>query len=53
MKKFLAAILAVSIVFGAGTAVFDSAEHRSMKVYASSTPRELTVISPIEITVIT
>lgn len=36
MKKFLAAILAVSIVFGAGTAVFDSAEHRSMKVYASS-----------------
>ena len=36
MKKFLAAILAVSIVFGAGTIVPDSADHKSMQACASS-----------------
>ena len=36
MKKLLAAILAVSIVFGTGSAVTDSANYRTAQAYASS-----------------
>ena len=36
MKKLLSALLAVSVVFGAGSAVFDSANYSSMQTYASS-----------------
>ena len=40
MKKLLSALLAVSIVFGAGSAVFDSANYSSMQTYASSEYKE-------------
>lgn len=36
MKKILSALLAASMVFGTGSAVFDSANYRTAQAYASS-----------------